>query len=74
MLVETSFDDQIASDFDSACLDHVNFEACRQHLSDLIRVYGAPPPMLQPVSFGRIGPRPPGAVFPQRTILASLDR
>ena len=73
MLDETSLDDGIASDFDEARADHRNFESCRLHLQDLIRVYGNPPLRRQPISFARVTGHAP-ASFPQRTVLASLNR
>ena len=35
-----------------------NVRACAKHLRDLQRVHGQPPPMVQPRSRWRIGPRP----------------
>jgi hypothetical protein len=46
--------------------------ACDRHLSDLVKAYGQPIARIQPPSYGRVGPRPGPARFPQREILASV--
>ena len=47
-------------------------EACDRHLADMIREHGPARAMVQPVSYGRFGPRLPGASFPQQVVLATL--
>ena len=65
------FSDAQISDEDEQRLE-ANMVACAAHLADLVRVYGEPREMVQPVSFGRIGPRPGPARFPGRECLATL--
>jgi hypothetical protein len=38
----------------------------------MIREHGPARAMVQPVSYGRFGPRLPGASFPQQVVLATL--
>ena len=59
------------SDEDEQRLER-DIRACAAHLVDLKRVYGEPAEMIQPVSFGRFGPRPGPARFPGREVLATL--
>jgi hypothetical protein len=49
--------DLTISDEDEARYEE-GMEACRLHLADLKRAHNKPPAMVQPTSYGRLGPRP----------------